>query len=149
MICKYCKTQTGEMFRSEFFGYLCSECNHNFLSKRIKLFLQELSHFTGSENIYDHYSKNLKFTDGIKYLAEQLNCYWLIDLIASYQNELINIPFQLWSIKLRSDGGAIIECREDSNLRPIITQFVEHTDFLIKYFEFYVVNNILLLRSEY
>ena len=149
MICKYCKYLNGEIFRSEFLGHLCKECNCNFLDKRSKLFLEKLSNFTGSENIYNHYSKTLKYTDGMRFLAEQLNCFWLIDLVASYQQELLNNSFQLWSVKLKSDRGAIIECREDSDLHPIVTQLIKFTDFLLDNFEFYVVGGTMLLKSEY
>jgi len=149
MICQYCKFSNGEIFQSEFLGHLCKECSCNFLDKRSKLFLQKLSHFNGSENIYNHYLNKLKFTDGIKYLAEQLNCFWLIDLVASYQHELLNNSFQLWSIRLKSDKGAIIECREDTNLPPLVTQVLEYTDFPLNNFEFYVVGGTMLLKSEY
>jgi hypothetical protein len=47
-----------------------------------RLSLDALQQFHGSENLYRHFSKNLIYTDGIKFLAEQAGCYWLIDEIA-------------------------------------------------------------------
>ncbi len=40
----------------------------------------------GTENYYRHsLVPNFLFTDGVKYLAENAECFWLIDIIASYQ----------------------------------------------------------------
>ena len=64
-----------------------------------------LEMFTGTENYYRHFSGML-YTDGIQFLAQEGKCYWLLDLIGSYQPKLKHIPFQLWTIKVFPDKSA-------------------------------------------
>ena len=44
---------------------------------------QELGNFTGTEYHY-RIRPNLLGTDGVKYLAEQAECFWLLDLYWSH-----------------------------------------------------------------
>jgi len=66
----------------------------------------DLQHFTGSEYCYRN-TLGLKYTDGVKYLADKAGSHWLIDLIASYQPKLRDRPFQLWSLKKSKDDSAV------------------------------------------
>lgn len=67
---------------------------------------EELRQFTGTQQYYMNFT-GLLFTDGIKYLADRASCYWLIDLVGSYQPQLRHIPFQLWEIGVRDDSSAL------------------------------------------
>jgi hypothetical protein len=49
--------------------------------------LSHLAHCIGTANDYRHWL-GLRYTDGIKTLAEGAECYWLMDAIASYQPQL-------------------------------------------------------------
>ncbi|MGA9381161.1 MAG: DUF6876 family protein [Phormidium sp.] len=40
----------------------------------------QLSHFTGTDNYYKHWL-GFQYTDGIKFLADNAECYWLLDAI--------------------------------------------------------------------
>jgi hypothetical protein len=40
--------------------------------------LQNLQHFGGSEQYYRHFL-GLCYTEGVKYLAENAQCFWLLD----------------------------------------------------------------------
>jgi hypothetical protein len=116
-----------------------------------------LESFTGTECYYRHFTRKLVYTDGVKYLAEHGEAYWLIDLVASYQNgpaiaknERLQ-EFQLWEVKLVGKG-CVVTCREDSNIPPSITQEIEYTDFPFD-IKFYVeggeIGPVMLLRSEH
>ncbi len=35
----------------------------------------DLSHFTGTENYYRHWTRRLVYTDGVKYLADEGNAH--------------------------------------------------------------------------
>ena len=48
-----------------------------------KITEQDLGNFTGTTQ-YFKYLGGLKLTDGVKFLADK-GCYWLLDIIASYQ----------------------------------------------------------------
>ena len=46
----------------------------------------DLRQFTGSENWYRHpFVRQVLFTDGAKYVADQGGAYWLLDAIAIAQ----------------------------------------------------------------
>ena len=60
----------------------------------------ELNQFYGSATLYKHWL-GLKYTEGMRYLAQEANCYWLLDAIASHQTtKLLSNPklreFQIW-----------------------------------------------------
>ena len=61
--------------------------------------LQNLQLFCGTEQYYKHFL-GIRYTDGVKYLAENAQCYCLIDAIASHQPIVNRIhrltEFQLW-----------------------------------------------------
>lgn len=69
--------------------------------------LTELRHFYCTQNYYRHWLKCLVYTDGVKFLADEANCYWLVDAIASHQPEIKRISqlrqhrvFQTWRLEL-------------------------------------------------
>lgn len=111
---------------------------------------QDLDQFTGTEHYYKHFT-GLKYTDGIKYLADKTNCYWFIDIIASYQMEekVRNCPFQIWTLQLGVGGKASVTMKEDTNEPDKVSQVVEYTDFPLAEIEVYCINGVILLKSEY
>ena len=48
----------------------------------------QLSHFTGTERYY-RISRRHLLTDGTKYLAEEAECFWLIDAAISHFGFLV------------------------------------------------------------
>jgi len=50
------------------------------------ILLKELQHFTGSEKFYRHpLFRIFVYTEGVQFLAEKAEAYWLIDYILSNQ----------------------------------------------------------------
>ncbi|ALB42204.1 MULTISPECIES: DUF6876 family protein [Nostocales] len=135
--------------------------------------IQDLANFTGSEQYYLHWSKVLKYTTGVKYLAEKAQAYWLIDAIASHQTKRLlsneNLRyFQLWLLTVTNTENqlpqkygfinpnpnhkAVLTCWEDTpveRVKPVIRQDIEFTDFPLTEMKLYVENSILLLPSEH
>ena len=125
--------------------------------------LQNLQHFCGSEQYYKHWL-GLCYTDGIKYLAENAQCFWLIDAIASHQPTAKKNPrlkeFQLWFlhvgtghefIKPKAGNAAVLTCWEDTpkaESKPVIIQQIPFTDFPLKEIKLYLQEKILLLPDE-
>jgi len=116
-----------------------------------------LAQFTGSEQ-YHWYStlfRYIQLTDGVKYLADQAKCYWLIDLIGSHQiyGRVRMESFQVWRVKLTEDGGCYITCDNGNNGQPVTSQKVEYTDFPLDEFILYATwegeNLIIMLPQEY
>ncbi|APS56953.1 DUF6876 family protein [Piscirickettsia salmonis] len=53
------------------------------LKKTFTEFMSELKHFTGTEKYHKSFL-NTRLTDGVNYLAENLECFWLMDDIAIF-----------------------------------------------------------------
>lgn len=111
--------------------------------------VEDLGEFIGSENYYKSSFGRLKLTDGINYLRNKVDCYWLIDIVESYQDKLKEVPFQLWRIEVKSDKTAVVSCKEDTGKPNLVKQKLEYTDFPLKEFEFYCIDGVVLLKSEY
>lgn len=108
-----------------------------------------LDQFHGTEHYYKHFT-GIKYTDGIKYLADKTNSYWFIDIIASYQQGAFkDIPFQIWRLEVNIGQSAVVTMREDTHREPIVTQEIEYTDFHYNKIEVYCIDGVILLKSEY
>ena len=111
------------------------------------MLIEKLEQFTGTEHYYRHWL-GFKYTDGIKYLADEAKCHWLLDAIGSYQPKHKNIPFQLWILKVDKKKG-ILTMQEDSGKKFLVTQKIKYTDFPLDKIELYLIEGVLLLTSEY
>jgi hypothetical protein len=117
--------------------------------------INELQKFSGTEHYYTSTFKTLLLTDGIHYLREQANCYWLIDIVESVQhlnNIKHNASFIVWKIAKHKDSDkatvtAWNDTPYDSDL--LYKQEIGYTDFPLEDLEFYQCDNVLLLKSEY
>ena len=110
-----------------------------------KLTESDLAQFTCTENYYRH-PFGITYTDGVKFMAEKAEAYWLIDAIASYQSKE---PFQLWELAVKDDRSAVLTARTDSDQDPFITQEIPYTDFPMERITLWVSDGVLLLPSEY
>ena len=76
--------------------------------KAIKM-AKGLEQFYGSENFYRHgINRQLIFSDGAKYVADEGRAYWLLDEIAIanlFDTKVKNQDFQVW--KLTRDYGYV------------------------------------------
>jgi len=91
----------------------------------------DLAGFSGTEG-YTKYFGGLMLTDGVRYLAENAGCFWLLDIIASYQSKCRKDAdlreMQFWKLTVNADDSAVVTC-EDGNGKVKITQKMEYTDF--------------------
>ena len=88
----------------------------------------------------------------MRYLADRLRAYWLVDLVGSYQPEHRHIPLQLWRIEVGQDQTALVTMAEDVGRPPLVSQRLPYTDFALPDFSFYCVggrDRVMMLRSEY
>jgi hypothetical protein len=104
-----------------------------------------LSQCIGTTQYFLHWTKTLKFTDGVKFLADNAGAYWLIDAIASYGRKE---PFQLWELKV-NDSKAVLTMKEDTGEPVLVKQEITYTDFPLDEITLYLIDGILLLTSEY
>ena len=114
----------------------------------------------------------LIYTDGILYLAETCEAFWLIDVVASWQREVMKKleahrlrPFQVWRLRL-VDGdnvelGWILDAWSDTpeykggeDGRPSVRlayQEIGYSSFpeALSPFEFWVEGDTALLKAEH
>jgi hypothetical protein len=61
--------------------------------------------------------RDVIYTEGVKYVADNLGAYWLIDEIAfaqKYAPRLRNEDFQNWELVVSAGGSAVLTC-DDGN----------------------------------
>jgi hypothetical protein len=109
--------------------------------------------FTGTERYWKHLYPShspLLLSDGCRYVRDELECHWLFDNILIYQNDtrLKGVNFQTWELhQSRKDLSWLLTCK-DSNLKPLISQVIEFSDFKLDYIKLYVISGVALLPSE-
>ena len=113
---------------------------------------QGLAQFSGTEE-YHKFSplSRLVATDGVKWLAESAEAYWLLDAIASYQQkcskDAMLRDFQAWTLTVK-DGTATLKCERDTGDKKPIRQEIEYTDFPLDEVKLYVENGVVMLPNE-
>ena len=122
------------------------------MTTQTKLSKSDLDQFTGSETWYWHgINRNILFTDGAKYLADQAGAYWLLDEIAIIQphdKRVAAEEFQVWKLAVRPDQTATLTC-DDGNGTIVLAKEIEFTDFPLDEITVYFANNVIHLPSEY
>ena len=110
-----------------------------------------LSAFTGTEHYYRFGRKHL-LTDGTKYLAEQGECFWMMDAIASH---LTDIGTADWFVVVKTqirDSKALM-VYEDGNGKEHARQEIPYTDFQLAEITLYACWDsehwVIMLPSEY
>jgi hypothetical protein len=121
--------------------------------------LINLNQFSGTEN-YHRVSilhGKMVITDGVKYLADEAGCYWLLDIVASVQHlpRMQREEFQVWELKKLDDptlSKAQVVCT-DGNERKLYKQDIPFTDFpfdaISHPVKLFLQNNVVMLPSEY
>lgn len=111
----------------------------------------DLAHFTGTETWFRHsLVRRILYTEGVQHVAEHGGAYWLIDEIALNQMvpAIAAEGFQVWRLAVAADNTAILTC-DDGNDRVVFTKKLSFTDFPLDEIRFYLVDNTILLPSEY
>lgn len=106
----------------------------------------DLSQFYGSENFYRHFT-GLRFSDGVKYFAEKAQAFWFIDLVASITPALRKEPFVVFELVVQ--GSAADFKAHDGNGAYLAFKRIAYTDCPEGHFKFYLMNNTLIVPSEY
>jgi hypothetical protein len=112
-----------------------------------------LAQFYGAETYYLlSINRNVRSTDGVKYLADNAGAYWLVDEIALPQPFIPNLkrePFQVWTLTVdRNQNCALLLC-DNGNGRVLLTKEIEYTDFPLNEIKLYFADNVIMLTREY
>lgn len=103
----------------------------------------DLEGFTGgyetSELVrFNLFTPRILCTPGVKYLANKAQCWWLLDVIASYykpggksavDRQLWEDSILFWTVEKTGSRKAVVYCQQDSGMPKIIRQEIPHTDF--------------------
>lgn len=115
-----------------------------------------LQHFHGTEMFYQIPLLRTRFTDGLKYLANAAECFWLItdvSVIAKslmQRSEFITIDYKRLSKKKQEISGYEAEISySDGNDTILEKHRYRSTDFPLDELRLFFVNNTLMLPSEY
>ena len=115
-----------------------------------------LQHFHGTEMFYQIPLLRTRFTDGLKYLANVADCFWLItdtSVIAKSlmnRSEFITIDFKRLSEEKQDYSGYEAEIiYSDGNDNILEKQGYRATDFPLDELRLFFVNDTLMLPSEY
>ena len=114
--------------------------------------LGNLSQFIGTEHYY-RLLPTFVVTDGLKYLMDEADCYWLAQL---YGLHLCNLdfdqnPFTVLKFTRKNSGG--IANIEDGNGHVLVSQRLDYADFPLDQYSLYACWNgevwVGMLTSEY
>lgn len=110
----------------------------------------EMAQFTGTEYYYRHLLSRMKYTDGVKFFAENAGggAYWFLDIVGT---ELMEIqksePFI--SIKLNVQDNKAVITASDGNDKKLWARAIEYTDCPDGEWSFYLIDEIMLFIREY
>ena len=115
-----------------------------------------LQHFHGTEMFYQIPLLRTRFTDGLKYLANAADCFWLItdtSVIAKSlmnRSEFVTIDFKRLSKEKQDYSGYEAEIiYSDGNDNILEKHGYRATDFPLDELRLFFVNDTLMLPSEY
>jgi len=110
----------------------------------------DLTQFTGTTRYYPHWL-GLKYTDGVKFLADRAGAYWLVDLIALHQPNCLKDPMlqviQFWKLKVENQSG-VLTCERDEG-DVYLSERISFTDFPLDNITLYLSSGVLYLPSEH
>lgn len=134
------------------------------MKKEKSLTQPDLNTFIGGGQFYKQISlPRLVYSEGVKYLAECGEAYWLIAAIwAHLQTEkvakaIVDEPriesLHFWTLTVSSDNSAVLSAKMDSPFPPFIEQHIAYTDFPLTEARIWVSHDAegwrLFLPSEY
>jgi hypothetical protein len=94
------------------------------------------------------FSPNLKHTDGVQYFADQAGAFWFLDIVATEIYPFSDkYPFMTIYLTVRDGKAEIIV--QDGDLSRLWQRQIEFTDCPDGVYSFFLVDDVLMLCSEY
>ena len=126
------------------------------MKAQVNEILEGLQHFHGSETIFQIPLTRTRYTNGIKYLANAVECFWLItdtSIIAKSlmdKSYFITIDFKRLSIEEQDAmGHEAVIIYSDGNDTVLEKHKYNFTDFPLDKLLLFFVDNTLMLPNEY
>lgn len=110
----------------------------------------DLSQFYGTEAYHrtNMFVPQLVHTDGVHYFANEAGAWWFLDIVASEHYPLMKKEGFI-SIKLHVNDGKADIVAEDGDLNVLAKKHLAFTDCPSGDFNFFLVDNVLMLTQEY
>jgi hypothetical protein len=109
--------------------------------------LQEgLEQFYGSGNFYINPLVKYKYTDGVKYFAENAGAYWLLQEINGLT---VRLPGYFFNIRVISKDNKADIIIDDGNDNILKKKHIGFTDLPAGEWQFFLTDNVLMLPNEY
>lgn len=112
----------------------------------------DLEKFIGTENRYRHVlNRKVLFTDGVRYVANRAEAFWLVDeiaLIQLFDKRVVAEEFQVWKLRVNANRSAQLVCEDGCN-NVVYTKSIPSTDFPGEGITLWFTDNTILLPSEY
>lgn len=108
-----------------------------------------LADFRGTDTWYSHgLVQDFLYTKGAKYFIETTNSYWLLDVIATEFHPLQQCePFLVIKVESQANTGRVVVT--DGNENVIRSKKLTFTTLIPGTWLFYLMDNVLLLPTEY
>ena len=111
--------------------------------------IRQLRQCIGTEHYYRTVFPNIVFTDGIKKMAELCGAYWLIHVAVSYQyGKIAEEDFQIWRLEKLENSTWRVTMHSIDSEENLVAQNISYSDFPLDEFEFYLIDGVMLLKSE-
>ena len=126
------------------------------MKAQVNEILEGLQHFHGSETIFQIPLTRTRYTNGIKYLANAAECFWLITYASIIAKSLmdksyfITIDFKRLSPEEQDAiGHEAVIIYSDGNDNVLEKHKCNFTDFPLDELRLFFVDNTLMLPNEY
>jgi len=117
---------------------------------------EQLSQFCGSQQIFTLPLCRTRYTEGIQFLAQSVNAFWLLTDASvmgkslSDKSRFITIDFRRYPpSEVETHGYDAVITYTDGNGTVLAKQQYHFTDFPLQQIRLFFVDNTLLLPSEY
>ena len=144
-------------------GYIGKELDFLFvqfksihMETNIQHLKEQLSQFCGSQQIFTLPLCRTRYTEGIQFLAQSANAFWLLTDASVMGKSLrdksrfITIDFKRYSpSEVETHGYDAVITYTDGNGTVLTFQQYHFTDFPLEQIRLFFVGNTLLLPSEY
>lgn len=118
--------------------------------------LNNLQNFHGSETIYEIPLIQTRYTEGMKYLAETADCFWLITDVSVMAKSLLDKSYfitvdfkRIKSNRKDISGPVATMVYSDGNGEIFSEQHYSITDFPLDELRLFFVDGTLMLPGEY
>lgn len=116
----------------------------------VEQFKDDLHAFFGTENYWRlNPFTNMVATDGTKFFCERAGAFWLFDEIALTVPKIKNEAFIVVRAISHEENNTGTINYEDGNCNQLTSKHIDYTDLPKGEWKFYVIDNVVMLPSEY